>query len=67
MSNKVIAINGSPKMEKGNTAMLLTPFLRGMEDAGAEVEMFYANHIDVKPCSCGKMYCWYETPGIIIK
>jgi hypothetical protein len=39
---KVVAINGSPDMEKGNTAKILTPFLEGMEEAGASVELFYA-------------------------
>jgi len=31
---KVIAINGSPRMEKGYTALILTPFIHGMMDAG---------------------------------
>lgn len=31
---KVLAINSSPKMDKGNTAMILTPFLEGMREAG---------------------------------
>ena len=44
--------------------MLLKPFLEGMEEAGAEVEIFYPERIDIKPCSCGKMYCWYEKPGV---
>ena len=52
---KVIAINGSPRMEKGNTAMILTPFIQGVMDAGAEVELFYARRLKVKPCTCGEM------------
>jgi len=35
---KVIAINASPKMEKGNTAVILTPFLEGIDEAGAAIE-----------------------------
>jgi hypothetical protein len=31
----VVAINGSPRMEKGNTAIVLGPFLEGMVEAGA--------------------------------
>ncbi len=31
---KIIAINSSPAGNQGHTAMLLTPFLKGMEDAG---------------------------------
>ena len=38
---KVIAVNGSPRMEKGYTALILTPFIQGMMDAGSEVELFY--------------------------
>lgn len=60
---KVIAINGSPRMEKGYTALILTPFIQGMMDAGSEVELFYARHLKVKPCTCGEMYCWYKKPG----
>jgi len=60
---KVIAINGSPRMEKGNTAMILTPFIQGMMDAGSEVELFYARRLKVKPCTCGEMYCWYKKSG----
>ncbi len=60
---KVIAINGSPRMEKGYTALILTPFIHGMMDAGSEVELFYTRRLKVKPCTCGEMYCWYKKPG----
>lgn len=58
-----VAINGSPRMERGNTAMILNPFIEGMRDAGARTELFYASRLKVKPCVCGKMYCWTEMPG----
>jgi multimeric flavodoxin WrbA len=61
--SKAIAINGSPRTEKGNTARLLTPFLQGMMDGGCDVELFYASRLTVKPCSCGVLYCWNEAPG----
>lgn len=61
--SKSVAINGSPRMEKGNTAMVLTPFIQGMMDAGSEVELFYASRLKVKPCTCGEFYCWNEMPG----
>jgi multimeric flavodoxin WrbA len=60
---KVIAINGSPRMEKGHTALLLSSFIQGMTDAGAEVELFYARRLKINPCTCGQMYCWYTKPG----
>jgi multimeric flavodoxin WrbA len=50
-------------MEKGNTAMVLAPFIQGMMDAGSDVELFYASRLEVKPCTCGEMYCWYKRPG----
>jgi multimeric flavodoxin WrbA len=61
--SEAVAINGSPRMERGNTAMVLSPFIEGMTDAGSRVELFYSSRLKVKPCSCGRMYCWSEMPG----
>jgi hypothetical protein len=36
---KVIAFNCSPKAEKANTALILNPFLKGLEKGGAQVEL----------------------------
>ena len=58
----VFAINGSPNMEKGNTALLLGAFLEGMKEAGAAVELFYAKRLNIKPC-LGEFHCWDEKPG----
>ncbi len=49
-------------MEKGNTALILAPFLEGMEEAGAKVELFYAKKLNVSPC-IGDFQCWYGKPG----
>lgn len=59
---KVIAFNGSPKMDKGNTALILDPFLDGLREAGAEVELFYTKKLDISPCQ-GEFNCWLKTPG----
>jgi multimeric flavodoxin WrbA len=59
---KVVAINGSPRLEKGNTFLVLTPFLQGMKEAGADVELFYASRLHVEPCT-GEFQCWNEKPG----
>jgi multimeric flavodoxin WrbA len=59
---KVLALNGSPRMEKGNTALILNPFLEGMEEAGAEVELFYTRKLNINPCR-GDFICWLKTPG----
>jgi multimeric flavodoxin WrbA len=61
--SKAVAINGSPRMERGDTAMVLDPFVEGMTDAGSHVELFYASRLKVKPCACRTMYCWTEMPG----
>lgn len=59
---KVIAFNCSPKMDKGNTAQILTPFLDGMREAGAEVEVYYTQKLKIKPCQ-GEFHCWLKKPG----
>lgn len=58
----VLAINGSPKMDKGNTAMVLDPFLQGMKDAGADVELYFTRMLSINPCQ-GEFNCWIKTPG----
>jgi multimeric flavodoxin WrbA len=58
----VVAINGSPNAEKGNTAILLDAFLDGVKKAGASVELFYTKKLAIKPCT-GELHCWYEVPG----
>jgi multimeric flavodoxin WrbA len=59
---RVVAVNGSPNMEKGLTELILRPFLEGMTEAGAEVDVFYAKRLDIKPCK-GALYCWDANPG----
>lgn len=59
---KAIAINASPKMEKGNTAAILTPFLEGLREAGADVELFCTKEMEIRPC-LGDLACWVKTPG----
>ncbi len=59
---KVLVINGSPRMEKGNTALVLDPFLEGMREAGADVELFYTSKLKISSC-VGDFICWNKTPG----
>jgi multimeric flavodoxin WrbA len=59
---KVLAINGSPHMDEGNTALILNPFLDGMRDAGADVELFHTRKLKIGPCN-GDMSCWSKNPG----
>lgn len=59
---KVVAVNGSPEMEKGNTAVILNAFLDGMKEAGASVELFYVKRLNVKDC-VADFDCWWKKPG----
>jgi multimeric flavodoxin WrbA len=59
---KVIAFNGSPNMDKGTTALILNPFLKGMKDAGAAVELLYTYKMKINPCR-GEGNCMFKNPG----
>ena len=59
---KVLVVNGSVRKEKGYTAKILSPFIKGMEQAGAQVELLYSKQLNVTPCS-GDFSCWYENSG----
>jgi len=59
---KVLSVNGSPHRGKGNTALILDPFLEGLRDAGADVELLYTGDLDIRPC-LGCFGCWIKTPG----
>ena len=58
----VVAVNGSPSAEKGNTATLLNAFLDGVKEAGASVELLYTARLALNPCR-GDLSCWYKEPG----
>ncbi|MBN2045238.1 MAG: flavodoxin family protein [Anaerolineales bacterium] len=60
---KLVAVNGSPRGSHGNTQWILEAFLQGAQEAGGETELFFTNDLEVKPCDCGMMYCWYHEPG----
>ncbi len=59
---KVIAIDTSPIKEKGNISMLLDPFLAGMKEAGADIDLYYSRDLVIFPC-CGNLNCTIRTPG----
>ncbi len=59
----VFAINGSPNMAKGMTALILKPFLDELEIQGATIDLFYTSRLQLKPCNCGQLYCWNDSPG----
>jgi len=59
---KVLAFNSSPNMEKGNTSLILKPFLDGMKKAGAEVELHYTKQMKINQCQ-GDYACIMKTGG----
>lgn len=58
----IIALNGSPRGPKGNTEVILKHFLKGCENAGAEIETIYLKDKNIKHC-CGCFTCWEKTLG----
>ena len=59
---KVIAINSSPRKNKGLTANILRPFLEGIHESNADLDLFYTKNLTINFCrSCYQ--CWTKTPG----
>jgi len=63
---KVLAINASPHKDKGNTALILTPFLEGMKEAGADIETVYTEDLTIHPCR-GDFTCFCRPSGRCIQ
>lgn len=59
---KILAVNGSPRSEKGNTHVMVEAFLEGSRGAGAETENVFLAHKKIHSC-CGCYTCWIKTPG----
>lgn len=58
----IIALNGSPRRTRGNSMLILDPFLHGLNEAGANVDLLHLCDLNIQTCSnCYK--CWYKTPG----
>jgi multimeric flavodoxin WrbA len=63
---KVLAINGSAKMDKGYTHTMLNAFLEGIKEAEATIELVYAKKLKIRPC-LGDFQCWYDKIGECIQ
>ncbi len=60
---KVFAVNSSPRAEsQSKTALLLGSLVKGMRDAGAEVEVVDLRRKKINLCT-GCYTCWTRTPG----
>lgn len=63
---KVLAINSSPRSGKqSKTELMLNNLVRGMRDAGAEVEVVALREKKIENC-IGCFTCWTNTPGTCI-
>jgi hypothetical protein len=60
---RILVLNGSPRGSHSNTNAILTPFLEGAREAGAETETLLVKDLDVGFCR-GCYTCWFVTPGI---
>ncbi len=58
----ILALNSSPRKDRGGTALVLNTFLEGAKDVGAEIDLVYIHDLEVKPC-LGCFTCWIKTPG----
>ncbi len=59
---KIMVINAAPRMEVGNTQVVLNPFCIGMRDAGAEIDLALLGGKNIQPC-IGCFTCYAKTPG----
>jgi len=59
---KIIVINAAPRMEKGNTQVVLNPLLVGIRGAGARVDIALLAKKKITPC-IGCFTCYAKTPG----
>jgi multimeric flavodoxin WrbA len=63
---KVLALNSSPRGDgQSKTELMLTHLVKGMREAGAEVEVVELRNKSVKHC-IGCFTCWTKTPGVCI-
>ena len=63
---KVLALNSSPRSsDQSKTELMLNCLIKGMRDAGAEVETVALREKTIKHCK-GCFTCWTKTPGTCI-
>jgi multimeric flavodoxin WrbA len=59
---KITAINGSPHGKEGITNIMVSAFLKGAQEAGAEIVNIFLAEKEINHCkACNS--CWFATPG----
>jgi multimeric flavodoxin WrbA len=61
---KVLAFNGSPRKESGITGRVLTYFLEGVRQGGADVELICLADKNIGYCRGCMEICLMQTPGV---
>lgn len=59
---KIAVINGSHRGKNGNTNIMVTAFLKGAREAGAETVNILLAEKEIKYCRACKA-CWFKSPG----
>lgn len=59
---KVVVINGSPRGRDGNTNVMVSAFLKGAREAGAETVSIFLTDKEVNHCKACYA-CIFNTPG----
>lgn len=59
---KIVVINGSPKGKTSNTNVMVSSFLKGAQEAGAETINIFLSEKEIKHCK-GCHICWTKGPG----
>ena len=57
-----VAVFFSSSPESGNTARLLSAFMKGLERGGDEIRTFDVKEVNPSPCT-GELHCWFKDPG----
>ncbi|MHB8084826.1 MAG: NAD(P)H-dependent oxidoreductase [Dehalococcoidia bacterium] len=64
---KVLALNSSPRVKgQSKTEIMLSHLVKGMKEAGAEVEVVDLRKKKVNFCN-GCYTCWTKTPGVCVQ
>jgi len=59
---KIVAVNGSPHGKAGITNIMVSAFLRGAQESGAEIVNIFLAEKEIHHCK-GCFSCWLVSPG----
>ena len=62
----LLVINTSPYGRRGLTASILSPFLKGVREAGGTSEIVYLNRLTINPCR-GDLSCWFKEKNVCVQ